>query len=750
MPDKVLNQSALSLRNLVLDSTDAAILGATGEANLFRKENLLDERRSKRFRSNVSSGVQVLSGTFGETGTVSMLALMDSNLDTSATRLADAIASPQLWLKADTTSGTIVRELTDLSGYGRHASIDGAFGFFGRTQWHKADGITAQTDNTALSSWPDVEGGAVTGSGSTRPVYRTGSSAAGHNGLPVVEFSRSNSTLLDRGSSVSLGTTHSIIMRVNLQTKGTTNYLFGDGTSYVDVKASTLVYSAGGTTVTFTWTASTATWYTIAIVRSGTSVSLVVDGALISTQTLSSNTAFQQRYLGNATSGADGLGGYIAEWFHTTAVTTLAVQQGGAYLCRKYACSSFIPVPTVVADTTSGFNRVLFENSNTGYGSSVDAIMIDTNDREGISLGTSHTIALVFELTNTTGTIDLLGDTTSANGTTSYLRYSSGTITYRPAVDTNSTTGASVTQTLTASTRNVLLITRDVGTVRFRLNGVSLGTVTLDTSLQQVAFSVKGIMNAGSDGTNIARGYLSELFVSSSALSVSATKALEDHLASKWATSHTYSSLILETCSDSTFSSALTKRWTLQSYSQSDRRTLRWYLGAPDNVSHETAQAWTGGVSASYWRLKFPANGVLDSNGDGVIDSYVQIGCVWLGDYTQMPIDFGMTITIRDASLVSESDAGATFVDSRKRFHEITTTSTAMEESVTKTLIRSIESAGVARHCIFDLWATASDDTLRANGCYYGRLGGSDQVASLSRNIAQRDDVSFSFLEARA
>jgi len=748
MPDKILDQAALSLRNMTLNSANASVVSATSEANLFRKENLLDERRSKRYRTTGTAVTQVIAGTFGESSGVSMMALVDSNVSTQASRLSDATASSQLWLKADTTSGSSVYALTDYSGQGRDATIDGGFGFFTIPQWHKADAITPQGDDTRLDSWPDSSttssGPAATGTGNTRPKYRTGSGAAGHNNLPTVQFVRGDSTILDLGSAINLGTSHMIAMRVMLLTVGTDNYLCGDTTSnYVNVKASTLVYAAGGSTVTFSWTASTLTWYTIAIVRNGTSVSLVVNGTLISTQTLGANNNFSLRYLGNATAGSSGLGGYMAEWLYTNTNSALAAHQAGAYLCRKYACTTFAPVPTVSADATTGFNRVLLEDTNTGWVTTKDTLAISTGTTSGVSLGTSHTIVMSFVLTSTSGTSDLLGDTSDTFGTTSYLRYSGSTLTYRPATSSGSTTGASVSVALSTNTRYTLAVTRDGGSVTFRLNGALIDTVTLDTSLQQVPFTLKGIMSSGLLGENLARGYLHELFVSSSALGTAATRSVEDHLASKWqGESHSYGSIVFETCPDGTFANSNTHRWTLQSYTQSQRRTLRWYLAAPDNVSHAAAQTWTNATSQSYWRIKLP----VGASGD----SYFEVGVVWVGTYTTLPIDFGMSISVRDPSLVSESDAGATFIDARRRYHEITTTSTAMEEVVTKTLLQEMEDAGVGKHCLFDIWASSDDNTMRANGCYYGRLGGMDEVASFARTIAQRDDVSLIFVEARA
>ena len=59
--------------------------------------------------------------------------------------------------------------------------------------WIKADAITPQTDNTALSTWPDSSGNgnSFTQTGSNRPKYRTG--ANGINGVPGVQFTSSSS-----------------------------------------------------------------------------------------------------------------------------------------------------------------------------------------------------------------------------------------------------------------------------------------------------------------------------------------------------------------------------------------------------------------------------------------------------------------------------------------------------------------------------------------------------------------------------
>jgi len=173
--------------------------------------------------------------------------------------------------------------------------------------------------------------------------------------------------------------------------------------------------------------------------------------------------------------------------------------------------------------------------------------------------------------------------------------------------------------------------------------------------------------------------------------------------------------------------------WSLTTYTQSMRHTLRWYLGAADS----------GTASARlYWEVTFPASGA------GSV-SYHELGVLWLGAHVDLVIS-SLDRSVIDPSEIAVSDGGARYPDRRDTYHETSIDSDAMPEADSWALLDALDSAGGTRHVIVDLWASSSDSTRKANGTYYATLGGGEGVGQFSRSTPVHDDLSLLIVEARA
>ena len=174
--------------------------------------------------------------------------------------------------------------------------------------------------------------------------------------------------------------------------------------------------------------------------------------------------------------------------------------------------------------------------------------------------------------------------------------------------------------------------------------------------------------------------------------------------------------------------------WDFTTYAQSHRKVLRWYPGAADS-----------GTAANrlYWKVTLPNNGSAST-------SYHELGGIWLGDYTSLPIDLGLEREVIDPSEVPESDAGAEYPDVRPTFHELRGSSSYVPESDSFDIMDQVDAAGRVRHVLLDLWAFTSTDSVRANGTYYGKLGRGDSVMDFVRELQVRDNLDYSFHESRA
>lgn len=373
----------------------------------------------------------------------------------------------------------------------------------------------------------------------------------------------------------------------------------------------------------------------------------------------------------------------------------------------------------------------------------------------GIALGTAHTIIAVLKFSSVGAT----GSRWVGNGT-EHVRVENNVLYY-----TNSGGSAvSVAWTPVVSTWYTIRVVRSGLSVSFYVDGAQVGaTQTL------AANSVFTLRYVGLNNEFGMHGDIAEVMISTATDFESGGYALacQDFLWARYqagtaatglTTMAAVSSLIVEFAASSAFGAG-GSRWAVQSYAQTGRRVLRWYTRAPDSVVPQATADLRADphpiydlvFRTSFWRLTLPAGGVLDSDGDGMVDTYHEIGVIWFGNYTELPIEFGVSVEVNDPSMVSESDAGARFIDRLPTFHEINADSEANLEAVSYALLAEVDAAGTSRHVVLDLWAPSTSLPVKSQGCYYGLLGkGKGTAAKIARKITGRDNVSFSFAEARA
>lgn len=186
--------------------------------------------------------------------------------------------------------------------------------------------------------------------------------------------------------------------------------------------------------------------------------------------------------------------------------------------------------------------------------------------------------------------------------------------------------------------------------------------------------------------------------------------------------------------------------WNFTTYAQdwtpktrTGRHILRWFPGTPDVT--------VGSVSArSFFRLTFAANSTIDTDGDGVADSYFELGNLFVGSYVRLPINLGFERELSDPSQLSESDGGAIYPDRRPTVHELSNEAPLLNDASSIAMVRALDDAGTTRHCLLDLWGWTSDATKKADSCYYGRV---DRVRQ-TRFVQMFDRLTHTFLEARA
>lgn len=191
--------------------------------------------------------------------------------------------------------------------------------------------------------------------------------------------------------------------------------------------------------------------------------------------------------------------------------------------------------------------------------------------------------------------------------------------------------------------------------------------------------------------------------------------------------------------------------WNLTTYAQdwnpktrTGRAVLKWYPGTPD----------AGGAAAvrSFFRLTIAANATIDSNGDGVADSYIEIGTLFAGIALRLPINPGLDQESDDPSGGSESDGGASFPDRRPTYARLSSEAPLLDDASSETMAAAFDDAGTSRHVLLDKWGWATDPTKKARSCIYGHLGNKlgGTVGTFTRYVQMFDRLRHEFREARA
>lgn len=152
-----------------------------------------------------------------------------------------------------------------------------------------------------------------------------------------LDLERSSSQYVSHTSFDAL-TTHTIECRIKLESVSAIQYLCGNSTTtdYFRITNTGATYSVGGSSVSFTYSFLTATYYHLMLVRAGTSVSLYINNVLVSSQTLGANNNFETNKVGwySGTDYFDGIIGHfrVAKWAYTSANRSAAYNNGsGAY-----------------------------------------------------------------------------------------------------------------------------------------------------------------------------------------------------------------------------------------------------------------------------------------------------------------------------------------------------------------------------------------------------------------------------------
>lgn len=189
----------------------------------------------------------------------------------------------------------------------------------------------------------------------------------------------------------------------------------------------------------------------------------------------------------------------------------------------------------------------------------------------------------------------------------------------------------------------------------------------------------------------------------------------------------------LMAASDEAFTTDLTI-WALSNtYAQSRRQILRWYLGAAD---FGTAAA------RKYWRLVIPAL--------STIHGHLRLGNIWMGEYTEFPYDIGLRVRQIDPSRVTELPSGSRFADRSTPYHTISIGSSFMPRDEALAMREQMEARGVVDPVLIDLGASATDPVVKAAQCYYGYLGDRDAIADFEHEHQIRQSISWEFVEQRA
>jgi len=183
--------------------------------------------------------------------------------------------------------------------------------------------------------------------------------------------------------------------------------------------------------------------------------------------------------------------------------------------------------------------------------------------------------------------------------------------------------------------------------------------------------------------------------------------------------------------------------WTFQTYiPASVNRVMRWFVGNSD--------AGTAGAASRYWRVTLPAAFAVGADYPLSIDTFYQVGVVWLGDFVEIGYDKGAKIRLVDPSIESRAKGGSAYHDKQQAFHEVDLkVPLVAAATLYPTLKEKLDLAGGTTRLLLDMHSAESSDYWRAHGAYYGRIdlkGGAEQTLSFSLY----GDLKLSFAEDAA
>jgi hypothetical protein len=180
--------------------------------------------------------------------------------------------------------------------------------------------------------------------------------------------------------------------------------------------------------------------------------------------------------------------------------------------------------------------------------------------------------------------------------------------------------------------------------------------------------------------------------------------------------------------------------WSYTTYAPASvNRLVRWFVG-----NHDGGAA---GAASRYWRIGIPYSFGLGADRPGAVDSFIQLGNVWLGDWTEIGYDRGARIRLVDPSIETKSRSCAAYHDKLWPFHEVDLKVPLLQAATLYPALKErLDVAGGTTRMLLDLHSASSADYERAHGAFYGRIdpkGGAEQTLSFS----QYGDLKLSFAE---
>jgi len=159
-------------------------------------------------------------------------------------------------------------------------------------------------------------------------------------------------------------------------------------------------------------------------------------------------------------------------------------------------------------------------------------------------------------------------------------------------------------------------------------------------------------------------------------------------------------------------------------------------LTSPDNYDSTLYDAGDSGVhifyptvstARRYWAINFAEA----LTGTYSLSSYLELGCVWIGTYTDIEVQAGASVNLSDPSKLAQSYGGSVYLDRQTPFRTALFSVEQLTLANAYALQSELATAG-GREVVVDLHSSSSDATLRDSGAIYGRAGASPASATLS------------------